>query len=151
LKHGDGFLLVFDVTNRETFESVKSHRENVLRVKADDENLPIILVGNKMDLKSSRKIAIEEASALAAKWNIPYIETSAKTKENVDKAFCEIFIKIKDLKAARRAAGLSNGNQKQPKPGSTLTEEEEKAIRADSLRKRIQKFYKNAKQNCHIL
>jgi GTPase SAR1 family protein len=150
LKHGDGFLLVFDITNRETFESVKSHRENVLRVKADDENLPIILVGNKMDLNSSRKITFEEASSLAARWHIPYIETSAKTKENVDKAFCEIFIKIKDLKAARRAAGLANGNQK-PKPGSTLTEEEEKAIRADSLRKRIQKFYKNAKQNCLIL
>lgn len=150
LKHGDGFLLVFDLTNRETFESVKSHRENVLRVKADDENLPIILVGNKNDLKTNRKISTEEANGLANKWHIPYIETSAKTKENVDKAFCEIFIKIKELKAARRAAGLANGNGKQ-KAGNALTKEEEEAVRADSMRKRMQKFYKNAKKNCLIL
>ena len=91
LKHGDGFLLVFDLTNRETFESIKNHRENVLRVKMDDRTLPIILVGNKMDLKSNRKVSYEEAADLSARWNIPYVETSARTRENVDRAFSEIF------------------------------------------------------------
>lgn len=45
----------------------------MLRVKAEVPDLPIILVGNKCDLKSSRKISSEEASELAAKWNIPYM------------------------------------------------------------------------------
>jgi GTPase SAR1 family protein len=60
-------------------------RENVLRVKAEDQFLPIILVGNKCDLTSSRKVSYEEAASLASKWNITYMESSAKTRENVDK------------------------------------------------------------------
>ena len=157
LKHGDGFLLVFDITNRETFESIKNHRENVLRVKADDINLPIILIGNKKDLNTSRRILFDEANNLAASWNIPYIETSAKTMENVDKAFSEIFVKIKDLKTQRHRmngnqAGNGTGNNTKTKgPKDTnLSKEEEDAVRADSLRKRVKKFYQNAKKRCFI-
>ncbi len=109
--------------------------------------MPIILVGNKCDLTANRKISFEEASGLAAKWNIPYIETSAKTRENVDKAFSEIFVKIKDLKALRR--GQSTPAAK--KRSSKLTKEEEEVIRANSMRKRIQKFYENAKMRCFLI
>jgi Ras-related protein Ral-A len=147
LKHGDGFLLVFDLTNRETFESVKNHRENVLRVKMDDKTLPIILVGNKMDLKSSRKVSYEEAADLAARWNIPYIETSARTRENVDRAFSEIFVKIKEIKAVRRANNLARGLAASTK---NLSKDEEEAVRKDSMKKRIKKFYQNAKKKCLI-
>jgi GTPase SAR1 family protein len=103
-------------------------------------------------LTSNRKVSYEEAASLAAKWNISYIESSAKTRENVDKAFSEIFVKIKDLKAMRRAQNgqsnnVGNGNSKSMK----LTKEEEEAIRADSMRKRIQKFYKNAKKRCLLM
>jgi GTPase SAR1 family protein len=147
LKHGDGFLLVFDLTTRETFDAVRDHRENVLRVKAEDPSLPIILIGNKSDLKAERKISYEEALNLATKWNIPYIETSAKTRENVDKAFSEIFVKIKDLKALRR----QNPAQFPTTPNvSKLTKEEEKAVREDSTRKRVKKFYQNFKKKCTI-
>lgn len=151
LKHGDGFLLVFDLTNRETFESIKNHRENVLRVKADDQNLPIILIGNKKDLNMSRRILFDEANNLATNWNIPYIETSAKTRENVDRAFSEIFVKIKDLKTQRqRIAGPTAGVKKPTGAENNLTKEEEEAIRADSLRKRVKKFYLNAKKRCFL-
>ncbi len=146
LKHGDGFLLVFDLTTRETFDSVRDHRENVLRVKAEDPSLPIILIGNKSDLKSERKISYKEALSLATKWNIPYIETSAKTRENVDKAFSEIFVKIKDLKAQRRM----NPAQFPAAATSKLTKEEEDAVREDSMKKRIKKAYKNFKKKCVI-
>ena len=103
-------------------------------------------------MTSNRKVSYEEAAGLAAKWNISYIESSAKTRENVDKAFSEIFVKIKDLKAMRRAQNgqsnnVGNGNSKSTK----LTKEEEEAIRADSMRKRIQKFYKNAKKRCLLM
>jgi GTPase SAR1 family protein len=146
LKHGDGFLLVFDLSNRETFESVKNHRDNVLRVKAEDPNLPIILIGNKSDLQSQRKISQEEAVALAQKWNIEYIETSAKTRENVDKAFSEIFVKIKNIKQLRRA----NPTQFPTPPAARMTKDEEKAVREDSTRKRVKKFYQNFRKKCTI-
>lgn len=103
------------------------------------------MIGNKCDLKSQRLISFEEASNLAARWNIPYIETSAKTRENVDRAFSEIFVKIKELKQIRQRNPTSI-----PSPQNVLTPEEEKAIREDSLRKRVKKFYQNFKKKCII-
>ena len=55
-----------------------------MRVK-DDENIPFLLVGNKCDLEGNRKVSQDEANAKAAEWNVPYVETSAKTNVNVDK------------------------------------------------------------------
>jgi small GTP-binding protein len=65
LKHGDGFLLVFDLSNKDTFESLKRHRENILRVKADIVNLPIVMIGNKKDLTRLRQVTSEDANDLA--------------------------------------------------------------------------------------
>lgn len=50
-----------------------------------DESIPFILVGNKCDLTDKRQVTQEQAQALAAEWKVPYVETSAKTRENVDK------------------------------------------------------------------
>ena len=59
-------------------------REQILRVK-NAEDVPLILIGNKSDLQTSRLVRREEAGDKANKWNKPYIETSANTRENVDK------------------------------------------------------------------
>jgi GTPase SAR1 family protein len=56
-----------------------------MRVKAEAKYLPMILVGNKCDLTSNRKVQNEDAKHLADNWKIPYMELSAKTRENVDK------------------------------------------------------------------
>jgi GTPase SAR1 family protein len=87
------------------------HRENVLRVKCDDPQLPIILIGNKSDLAASRRVTHDEALSVAQSWHVPYVETSAKTRDHVDKAFSQIFIAIKELKAERQrtAAAASGG------------------------------------------
>lgn len=60
------------------------HREQILRVK-NGENVPFLLVGNKGDLHDKRKISMAEAQGRAQQWNVHYVETSAKTRENVDK------------------------------------------------------------------
>jgi len=59
-------------------------REQILRVK-NAEDVPLILIGNKSDLEDRRSVRREEAADKATKWGKPYIETSAKTRENVDK------------------------------------------------------------------
>ena len=59
-------------------------REQILRVK-NDENIPFLLVGNKMDLDTKRQVSFEEASRKANEWKVMYVETSAKTRANVDK------------------------------------------------------------------
>ena len=60
-------------------------REQILRVKGDDKNIPFVLVGNKADLYERRLVSPEESEARAKQWDVPYIETSAKTRANVDK------------------------------------------------------------------
>ena len=51
----------------------------------EDENVPFLLVGNKSDLEDRRQVSAEEAKARAEQWGVCYVETSAKTRANVDK------------------------------------------------------------------
>lgn len=57
-----------------------------------DENIPFILIGNKCDLEDKRKVTQEQANSLAAEWNVAYVETSAKTRENVDKVSSSVYL-----------------------------------------------------------
>ena len=50
-----------------------------------DEDIPFILIGNKCDLTDKRQVKQEDAQGLANEWKVPYVETSAKTRENVDR------------------------------------------------------------------
>ena len=58
------------------------------------EDVPLILIGNKSDLEDRRSVRREEAADKAAKWTKPYIETSAKTRENVDKVRVLIYMSM---------------------------------------------------------
>ncbi|CAF1312105.1 unnamed protein product [Rotaria sp. Silwood1] len=98
IRTGEGFLLVFDVTDAESFSDLNDLYEQILRVKSSGTNIPGILVGNKIDLDDKRKITFEEAEEKARSWSIRYIETSAKTKHNVDKVFCELMRIVRPLK-----------------------------------------------------
>lgn len=70
-----------------------------MRVK-NDENIPFLLVGNKCDLNSRRKVPLAECQSRAQAWGVPYVETSAKTRECVDKvrSFILIFFVASDIK-----------------------------------------------------
>lgn len=59
-------------------------REQILRVK-EEETVPLLFVGNKSDLEDRRRVSAEEATARAGEWGVQYVETSAKTRANVDK------------------------------------------------------------------
>lgn len=59
-------------------------REQILRVK-EEEAIPLLLVGNKSDLEERRHVSADEATAKAGEWGVQYVETSAKTRANVDK------------------------------------------------------------------
>lgn len=72
-------------------------REQILRVK-EDENVPFLLVGNKSDLEDKRQVSVEEAKTRADQWNVNYVETSAKTRANVDKVFFDLMREIRARK-----------------------------------------------------
>ena len=57
MRSGEGFLLVFSVTDRTSFEEVSRFHKQILRVKDRDE-FPIMLVGNKADLTQQRVVSV---------------------------------------------------------------------------------------------
>uniref|UniRef100_A0ACD5TJA9 Uncharacterized protein n=2 Tax=Avena sativa TaxID=4498 RepID=A0ACD5TJA9_AVESA len=78
-------LLVYDVTRRETFTHVSTWlKENREHASA---NVTVVLIGNKCDLSDRRLVTYEEGQQFAIEHELLFIETSAKTAENVDKAF----------------------------------------------------------------
>jgi len=78
-----GAILVFDLSNANSFSKVHKWLADL---RDETENLQIILVGNKNDLPS-RDISQEEALSVAHKNSLSYMETSAKSGSNVNKAF----------------------------------------------------------------
>lgn len=71
------------------FQDIRPMRDQIVRVKRF-EKVPLILVGNKVDLESEREVSRSDGRALAQEWGCPFIETSAKSKTMVDELFAEI-------------------------------------------------------------
>lgn len=96
-RSGEGFLLVFSITEHESFSATSEFREQILRVK-EEEVIPLLVVGNKSDLEERRQVSAEEATAKAGEWNVQYVETSAKTRANVDKVFFDLMREVRKKK-----------------------------------------------------
>lgn len=90
MRNGRGFMLVYSVTDDQSFENARKLYHQVLRVK-DKTEYPVLLVANKVDLINHRKVSEQQGRALADELKLPYIETSAKDPPvNVDAAFHEL-------------------------------------------------------------
>ncbi|KAL2140715.1 hypothetical protein VTI28DRAFT_3308 [Corynascus sepedonium] len=89
MKTGQGFLLVFSIASKTSFEELEMLRDDIIRVK-DDEDIPIVIVGNKADLEDQRAVDRAKAFSLSQRWNAPYYEASARTRTNVDEAFIDL-------------------------------------------------------------
>ncbi|KAJ6562374.1 P-loop containing nucleoside triphosphate hydrolase protein, partial [Mycena capillaripes] len=86
VREGQAYLLVYSITSRETFDRLQVHRQTVERVKGEDAI--ILLVANKCDLDDAhRQVSQEEGEAFARGFGWEFIETSAKTGQNVGLAF----------------------------------------------------------------
>ncbi|KAI8611967.1 small GTPase superfamily [Chytriomyces sp. MP71] len=86
LRIGNGFLLVYSITSRNSFTRIKRFREQLSRVR-ELEKCPMVLVGNKCDMVGERQVSIQEGLDMAGRLGCAFIETSAKTKYNVENAF----------------------------------------------------------------
>ncbi|KAL4635546.1 ras-related protein ralB-A [Arapaima gigas] len=97
-RSGEGFLLVFSITEQESFTATAEFREQILRVKAEEDKIPLLLVGNKSDLEDRRQVTADEGRAKAEAWGVQYVETSAKTRANVDKVFFDLMREVRTKK-----------------------------------------------------
>ena len=84
-KGGHGVLVVYDITDRESFENINSWLIEV--EKNANKNIFKLLVGNKCDLESDRKVSYQEGKDFADSNGMKFIETSAKTDQKVAEAF----------------------------------------------------------------
>ena len=87
-------LLLFDVTRASTFKTILNWYNDIKNTLRSEENLFIILCGNKIDLNDNREVNSEDAKNLASQLNFEYMETSALTGENVNQVFAAIAKKL---------------------------------------------------------
>lgn len=83
IREGEGFILVYSITARSTFERIERFRTQIARVK-DSDTVPIVLVGNKVDRANEREVGREEGAALAKRLGCDFVEASAKTRLNLE-------------------------------------------------------------------
>eukprot|EP01097_Dermamoeba_algensis_P004311 TRINITY_DN2844_c0_g1_i3.p1 TRINITY_DN2844_c0_g1~~TRINITY_DN2844_c0_g1_i3.p1 ORF type:complete len:185 (+),score=17.08 TRINITY_DN2844_c0_g1_i3:53-607(+) len=93
MKNGQGFVLVYSIIAQSTFNDLPDLRDQILRVK-DSDNVPMVLVGNKVDLEEQRVIQTATGQGLAQDWGCAFMEASAKTKQNVDEIFMNLLKQI---------------------------------------------------------
>lgn len=97
MRDGQGFLLVYNIIARPTFDEVSILYDKILRTK-DTDKVPIVLVGNKCDLKDQRQVEYSEGAELAKSWGCAFFEASAKIKLNNEACFFELVREIRKLK-----------------------------------------------------
>ena len=84
LEGANGALVIFDWTQKESFLKLDSWIQDF---RLERENEPILLIGNKDDLKDKEKVSKNEAKDFAKRYGLDFLSTSAKTGLNVEEAF----------------------------------------------------------------
>jgi len=113
----DGFILVYSVTSKESFKGLTAQRSSLLKCRdtgaAGESFIPMVLVGNKCDIVDGREVTKQEGEQLAKTFGaIPFLESSAKDKLNVDEIFMElvrVITKYKEKPGGGGAGGSGNG------------------------------------------
>lgn len=109
-------LLVFDITNRKSFDELHTYIE---LAQGSDEPPPYLFVGNKLDLNEQRAVTFEEASTYARDHSASYIEVSACSGQGVDEMFDELCLQaINSYLSSRRHSSDTitvNFTQENPK------------------------------------
>jgi GTPase SAR1 family protein len=119
MKNGDGFILVYSIIARSTFNDLPDLRQQILQVKDRDE-VPMVLVGNKCDADDHRQVSRDEAQRLVDKWgsSASFFETSAKQNLRVSDVFADLTRRILDEKRGGKDGKKKKG-RKYNKDGSS--------------------------------
>jgi GTPase KRas len=113
----EGFVIIYSITSRGSFEQVSVFKDQVMRVK-DAEKLPMMLVGNKCDLEEQRQVSSEEGQTLARTFGCQFKEASAKTRVNVEEAFYDLVREIR--KTSSNFTSSDTAKPKKKSGGCTL-------------------------------
>jgi small GTP-binding protein len=104
-----GVILVYDITNLKSFESLSERWMAQLNDHASADDLAKLLVGNKADLEGSREVTKEKALQFCQQYNMELLETSAKTGTNVLPAFEKLMEMVHDRALASQQQNAKGG------------------------------------------
>lgn len=116
-RNANGVLLVYDICNRKSFDEVEEWISQI-KDNADNDDIVLVLCGNKIDLENNRTVTKEEGQQLAKNNGISFFECSAKNGVNINEIFLEMS-KIIYYKMKKR--GNKNTNNKGMKLGKEDT------------------------------
>jgi GTPase KRas protein len=113
IRSGDGFLCLYSITSEDTFNQIEGIHESIFRVKEGD-NVPFILVGNKIDLENDREVATEKGRQLASKLSCQFFECTAKNNESVMEVFYELVRGMRRTIKREKIDSLTDKKKKRP-------------------------------------
>ncbi|KAI8819724.1 ras family-domain-containing protein [Fimicolochytrium jonesii] len=118
LKDGKGFLLVFAVNDKHTFEEVKQLREQIVKLK-DTKRVPLVVCGNKCDLpEEQHEVDNAAVDAFCQQHKIPLLKTSAKDNTNVTESFHSLVRECRKYFPNTGTAAGSPGKRRETKKKS---------------------------------
>lgn len=116
MRGGEGFILVYSITDRRSFEEISNYITHIERVR-NCSDTPIVIVGNKSDLEHQRVVTTAEGQSLARQNNCPFWETSAALRQFIDESFHEIVRKIREKDST---AANNDKNKKKSSKGNPV-------------------------------
>ena len=99
IKHAEGIVFVYDISDKKSFKEVSNWIANV--EEAGNATRPTILIGNKSDLEEKRKVSTEDGKEFADQKGMHFYETSCQTGENVENAFMDLVRQIYETKKSK--------------------------------------------------
>jgi len=113
IKNGQGFLLVYSITNESSFYAIPDMYDTIVRIKGFSQIFPTLIVGNKCDLLDKRVVSTEKGESFAAKTETIFMEASARENINVHEIFhtliCLILAENPQIKPVKRKGKLRGG------------------------------------------
>ena len=94
MRVGEGFMLVYSITSRHSFQEIETIQQQILRTK-DKEYFPMVVVGNHCDMEDKREVSFKEGKDLALHMGCGFIEASSASGINVDNAFYDL---VRDIR-----------------------------------------------------
>ena len=91
-RQADGIILGFDLTNEKTYKSISNWVQSIYKVK--DQDTPVVIVGNKVDLEEQRVVTQDQARSIAQQHGMNFHETSAMTGVGVDDMLKDVLTQV---------------------------------------------------------
>ena len=120
IKKANGILLLYDITNKNSFQSVNMWMESIK--EAAGGKISVILIGNKCDLENERAISKKEGEEKAKQFGLPFFETSCKEGTNIN----NVFEKLAEDILSKTSNNIENKGQKITKEKSSKQNDKNK-------------------------